>query len=264
VATAREQCVERFRLLDEIVVIDGGSRDDTVAVASAAGAVVRRLEDLLPQHPVPVGKGSALWKSLSCTSGDIVLFLDSDLTSFDERFIVGPLAPLLHHPEISFVKAWYQRPLSTAALVDDHGGGRVTEILVRPLLATFYPELAYFHQPLAGEYAVRRSVLERVGFSSGYGVDIGLILESFRLLGLQGFAQVDLKIRHHRNRSVLELGKMSFSIFQTLVHNLQKDGRIQLAAALSTLMISPRNGGWEQQRIEERMLPPMHQLAGSS
>jgi glucosyl-3-phosphoglycerate synthase len=255
VRCARQTCIERYALLDEIIVIDSCSTDATASVARNAGAAVYGVDELVPECPPHAGKGMAMWASQRKATGDIILFLDADIVDFNERFIYGLVAPLLTRPELCFVKAWYRRPFSSGDTVDIHGGGRVTEILVRPLLAAFYPFLARLYQPLSGEYAVRRQVLEQVPFSSGYGVDIGLILEIYRRFGIDCIAQVDVEVRNHRNRPVLELGAMSFAIIQTLLHNLHKDGKISVAGAPETLMVVPRQGAWETTRIEELELP---------
>ena len=198
-------------LVDEVVVVDSGSTDRTVAVAAAAGArVVRRHEVLSELEPLP-GKGEVLWRSLAATSGDLLVFLDTDLVDPDPAFVPTLLGPLLCEPEVQLVKAFYRRPLAG----EESGGGRVTELMARPLLAALRPELSGVIQPLAGEYAATRALLESVPFAAGYGVEIGLLLDAHTMVGLPGLAQVNLGVREHRNRSLLELGVMARQILGT-------------------------------------------------
>jgi glucosyl-3-phosphoglycerate synthase len=199
-------------LVDDLVVLDSGSTDRTVRVAAAAGARVVHRTDVLPHlEPVP-GKGEVLWRSLAATSGELVCFLDSDLVDFDPGFVPALLGPLLTEPGVALVKGFYRRPLRLETAETDTGGGRVTELLVRPLLAALRPELAGIVQPLGGEYAGTRELLESVPFAPGYGVEIGLLLDTFSQRGLDGLAQVNLGVRKHRNRSLLQLGVMAREI----------------------------------------------------
>ncbi|WP_219412906.1 glucosyl-3-phosphoglycerate synthase [Pseudonocardia nigra] len=199
-------------LVDELVVMDSGSTDRTVEVARAAGARVVLRTDVLPElEPVP-GKGEVLWRSLAATSGDVLCFLDSDLVDFDPGFVPALLGPLLATPGIGLVKGFYRRPLRLETTQADTGGGRVTELLVRPLLAALRPELGGVVQPLGGEYAATRELLESVPFAAGYGVEVGLLLDTCSALGLDALAQVNLGVRKHRNRSLLQLGVMARQI----------------------------------------------------
>jgi glucosyl-3-phosphoglycerate synthase len=200
------------RLVDELVVVDSGSADRTVEVAAEAGARVVRRGDVLPDVPTVPGKGEVLWRSLAATTGDIVCYLDSDLVDFDPGFVPALLGPLLTEPGVALVKGFYRRPLRLETADADTGGGRVTELLVRPLLAALRPELSGIVQPLGGEYAGTRELLESVPFAPGYGVEIGLLLDTYARLGLDGLAQVNLGVRKHRNRSLLQLGVMSRQI----------------------------------------------------
>lgn len=204
-------------LVDELVVVDSGSTDDTRTLAAAAGAAVHLASDIRPDLPPLRGKGENLWKSLHVTRGDLVVFIDGDLTNIHPRFLYGLAGPLIRHPGISYVKAFYDRP---------GGGGRVTELLVRPLLEAFYPPLAAFRQPLAGEYAARRTLLETLPFPSGYEVETTHLIDIFERHGLAPFAQVDLSLRRHRNRPLSQLGPMAAGILNTVLHRLHRAGRL--------------------------------------
>lgn len=210
--------VEEIPLVDELVVIDSGSQDRTAAVARAAGAVVVSADELLPFHGRRPGKGDALWKSLFATTGDIVAFLDADLIDFDPSFVAGLVGPLLTDPDVGYVKGLYDRPLQTAQGIAPEGGGRVTELIARPLLNAIWPELAGFVQPLSGEYAGRRCLLEAVPFASGYGVEIALLIDLLDLAGLDALAQTDLGVRRHSHQADPALGRMAGQILQTALH----------------------------------------------
>jgi glucosyl-3-phosphoglycerate synthase len=204
-------------LVDELVVVDSGSIDRTVQVASDAGArVVLRTDVLTHLEPVP-GKGEVLWRALAATSGDVICYLDSDLVDFDPGFVPALLGPLLTGRGVALVKGFYRRPLRLETVDADTGGGRVTELLVRPLLAALRPELAGIVQPLGGEYAGTRELLESVPFAPGYGVEIGLLLDTWSRCGLEGLAQVNLGVRKHRNRSLLQLGVMARQILAAVL-----------------------------------------------
>jgi len=226
VSAIRRRLVEEVPLVDEIVVVDSGSVDETAAVARAAGALVVRQCDALPRLGDLPGKGEALWKSLLVTSGEIVVFVDADLRDFDEQFVVGLLGPLLSDPQVSFVKAFYDRPLAHGSEVLPAGGGRVTELVARPLLNLHWPELAGFVQPLAGEYAARRRLLEQLPFVSGYGVEIGMLIDIVEQEGLDAMAQVDLGHRSHRNSADDALGRMAAQIHLTVLSRLASHGRV--------------------------------------
>ncbi|WP_329463846.1 glucosyl-3-phosphoglycerate synthase [Streptomyces sp. NBC_01431] len=198
-------------LVDELVVIDSGSTDRTAEVAAAAGARVVHRDAILPRIPALPGKGEVLWRSLLVTSGDIVCFIDADLKDFDPAFVSGIVGPLLTDPDVDFVKAMYDRPLGEAA----GQGGRVTELVARPLLNLHWPQLAGFVQPLGGEYAARRSLLERLPFPVGYGVEIALLIDALHTVGLDGLAQVDVGVRKHRHQDGQALGRMAAAIYRT-------------------------------------------------
>src|SRR5205085_11385452 len=185
---------------------DSDSTDATAAVARAAGADVVATADVLPAHGSRPGKGEALWKSLAATTGDLVVFFDADLVGDVAHYVPGLLGPLLADPQVAYVKGCYTRPLSLDGVTTPAGGGRVTELTARPLLNALWPELAGFVQPLGGEYAGRRSALERVPFVSGYGVEVGLLVDLLQVCGLQGLAQVDLGTRQHSHQTDQALG----------------------------------------------------------
>ncbi|MFW3172554.1 glucosyl-3-phosphoglycerate synthase [Geodermatophilus sp. CPCC 206100] len=215
VRAIRESLVEQCPLVDELVVIDSGSTDRTAQRAADAGARVVHVDTVLTGHGSRPGKGEALWKSLHATTGDLVVFIDADLIGFDPRFVVGLLGPLLTDPTIGYVKALYDRPLTTTDGIVPSGGGRVTELVARPLLNAFWPHLAGVVQPLSGEYAGRRTVLEQVPFVSGYGVELGLLVDIVDLAGLDAIAQVDLGTRRHTHQADAALGRMAGQILQT-------------------------------------------------
>ncbi|MGY2083234.1 glucosyl-3-phosphoglycerate synthase [Blastococcus sp. SYSU DS0539] len=217
VADLHERWVRRVPLVDELVVVDSDSTDATAAVARAAGADVVATTDVLPTHGTRRGKGEALWKSLAATTGDLVVFLDADLLGDVAHYVPGLLGPLLTDPQVDYVKGCYTRPLQVGDAVVPAGGGRVTELTARPLLNALWPELAGFVQPLGGEYAGRRSVLEQVPFVAAYGVEVGLLVDLLRLGGLASLAQVDLGERRHTSQGVEALGEMAGQVVATVL-----------------------------------------------
>jgi glucosyl-3-phosphoglycerate synthase len=237
VAAIRRELVEAVPLVDEVVVVDSNSVDDTAALAAAAGArVVHQGEVLADLGNVP-GKGEALWKALHATTGDVLVFIDADLHEFDPQFVVGLLGPLLDDPAVGFVKGLYERPLALVDQVVPAGGGRVTELMARPLINAHWPQLAGFVQPLAGEYAGRRDLLERIPFASGYGVEIGMLIDVVELAGLDAMAQVDLGRRVHRNQDTAALGRMASQVVLTVVDRLEVYGRAVLTAAPGSSLV---------------------------
>ncbi|MFE4796401.1 glucosyl-3-phosphoglycerate synthase [Streptomyces sp. NPDC056708] len=211
VATIRRELMEKVQLVDELVVIDSGSTDATAKVAREAGARVVHRDEILPRIPAVPGKGEVLWRSLLVTGGDIVCFVDADLKDFSADFVSGTVGPLLTDPNVQFVKAMYDRPFGDTA----GQGGRVTELVARPLLNLHWPQLAGFVQPLGGEYAVRRSLLERLPFPVGYGVELGLLVDALHTVGLDALAQVDVGVRKHRHQDGQALGRMAATIYRT-------------------------------------------------
>jgi glucosyl-3-phosphoglycerate synthase len=206
----RRHLVDKLGLIDELLVVDDHSGDATARVAADAGARVVVAADVLPEVAGAGGKGEALWRSLYVSRGDIVLWCDADISDIGSRFIVGLLGPLLTDPDIAFVKGFYERPRSGAV-----GGGRTTELMARPVIATLFPHLSAIVQPLSGEFGGRRRLLEKLPFVRGYGVDIGLLIDVAEAVGVAGMAQVDLGTRIHRNRSLDDLGPQSLAVLQT-------------------------------------------------
>lgn len=207
VATLHDRLVDEVPLIDELLVIDDGSTDATAALAAEAGAKVVQAGSILPSHGSG-GKGEALWKSLRASTGDIVVWCDADIRNFGARFVLGVIGPLLTRPDIGFVKGFYRRPLNA----DGEGGGRVTELVARPLIANLFPELGHMVQPLSGEFGGRRQFLEAVPFHRGYAVDLGLLIDLSRRFGIESIGQVDLGTRVHRNRPLRELGPQAAAI----------------------------------------------------
>jgi len=225
VRTIRTELMERVPLVDELAVMDSSSSDRTAAEAEGAGATVFQDRDVLPDLEPLAGKGEALWKSLHACRGDVICWIDADIRNFHPRFVHGLLGPLLMDPEVLYVKAFYERPIRERNALRATGGGRVTELVARPLLNLLWPQLAGIVQPLSGEYAGRRVALEQVPFSSGYGVELGLLVDLAERFGMDAIAQVDLERRVHRNQEVQALGRMSFGILQAVFLRLVEEGR---------------------------------------
>jgi glucosyl-3-phosphoglycerate synthase len=207
-------------LVDDLVVLDSGSSDGTARVAAAHGARVVPIDSVFPGLPAVRGKGEAMWRALAATDADIVVFVDADLRSFTADYVRGLLGPLLTDPSAHLVKAVYERPLVDGDAVVAAGGGRVTELVARPLLNLYWPELAGVIQPLAGEYAARRSLLEHLPFPVGYGVEFAMLVDTAEQLGVDAIAQVDLGVRIHRHHDERRLGLMAAQILQTALRRL--------------------------------------------
>ncbi len=210
-------------LVDELIVLDSGSSDATAERAAAAGATVISREDAVPGLPPVAGKGEVLWRSIAASTGDLIAFVDSDLVEPDPAFVPKLLGPLLTVDGIHLVKGYYRRPLRVSGTEDANGGGRVTELVARPMLAALRPELTCVLQPLGGEYAGTRELLSSVPFAPGYGVEIGLLLDTYDRLGLGAIGQVNLGVRKHRNRPLSELGVMSRQIIGTMLRRCGVD-----------------------------------------
>ena len=212
-------------VVDQVVVVDRSS-DGTAEIARSLGAEVHDQERLSPELGPVLGKGDAMWRALHVLTGDVICFLDADTEHFGPHFPCGLLGPLLTERRLAFVKGYYRRPFKIGEVILPEGGGRVTELTAKPLLNLFYPDLAAVAQPLAGEIAARRDLLERLPFVTGYGVDIALLLDAHRDVGLDAIAQVDLDVRQNAHQPLRELGPMAFSVLRALASRLQRDGRL--------------------------------------
>ena len=255
------ELVQRYPLLDEIAVIDSDSSDQTREVAAAFGAQVYLSRDILPVYGEQRGKGENLWKAIYQLEGDIIVYIDADIKNIHPRFVYGLVAPLIFRPEIHYVKAFYDRPLASSQGIRPSGGGRVTEILIRPLFSLFFPELTALIQPLSGEYAVRREVLEKIPFPIGYGVETSHLIDVYHHWGLGAIAQTDLDRRVHRNQHTRDLGKMAFGIMQTFLKRVEALGIVGNLPELSTTLrqFQVNNNVFEEVplNIIEEERPPM-------
>ncbi len=213
-------------IIEQVVVVDD-SRDSTPAIAARLGAEVHPQSELMPELGPVLGKGDAMWRSLPLLRGELICFLDADSERFGAHYVCGLLGPLLCEPEIAFVKGFYRRPFRVGPVTLPDEGGRVTELTARPLLSTFYPQLAAFEQPLAGEVAATRELLERLPFVTGYGVDIGLLLDAYALAGMDALAQVDLDVRQNAHQPLRELGAMASAVLQAVAVRLEREGRLR-------------------------------------
>ncbi len=235
VGSIRAELMERVPLVDEVLVIDSNSTDGTRELAASARARVFQSAEIAPEKGSHTGKGENLWKALHVTTGDIICYLDGDIANFHPGFVTGLIGPLLSDPGIDYVKAYYERPLAYGDSTHASGGGRVSEILVRPLISLFYPELTPILQPLSGEYAARRALLETLPFPTGYGVEIAHLIDLARAGLLERIAQCDLEKRIHRNRDDGDLGDTAFAILRVVMRRLERDGKLKLAAPLPEL-----------------------------
>lgn len=222
-------------LVDEIVVIDSGSSDDTSEIARSLGAKVYYHAEILPEYGSYKGKGEALWKSLYVLKGDLIIWCDSDIKNFASRFVYGLIGPMLIKDDVLYVKAFYQRPLKIKSSYIKGEGGRVTKILIRPLINLFYPELANVFQPLSGEYAGRRAIFEQIPFFTGYGVETGMLIDIYERFGISSIAQVNMIRRVHRNHPLQALSMMSFGILQAVFKKLEEYNKIEITTELSTI-----------------------------
>ena len=214
-------------LIDQILVVDAASSDATAEIARSLGAEVHQESDLLPEFGQALGKGDAMWRALSAASGDLLLYLDSDTREFSPRFATGMLGPLVAGEDVEFVKGTFGRPFTTESGERlPSGGGRVTELMARPLLSAFYPELAGFGQPLGGEVAGRRTLFESIPFASGYAVDIAMLLDVRDALGTSRMAEVDLGERLNSHQPLLQLGPMAYAVLRVILERLRREGRL--------------------------------------
>ncbi|MBA2374262.1 MAG: glucosyl-3-phosphoglycerate synthase [Chloroflexi bacterium] len=261
VRRAIREMMGRVPLLDEILVIDSASTDRTREIAEAEGARVVGHPDVLARYGSFRGKGEALWKSLHEPSGDIIVWADTDVKNWHHRMVYGTLGPLLHEPRLQYVKGYYQRPIVVDGILKEGGGGRVTELVARPLINLFYPELSGLIQPLAGEYAGRRALLESIPFFTGYAVEIGHLIDAAERVGLEGLGQVDLERRVHRNQELEGLSRMSFVILQAVMKRIEERRKVRLFAEMGSTMKLPRSGkgrlSLEVLELADQERPPM-------
>ncbi len=262
--TVRGELMEKVPLVDQLCVVDGGSEDATRELARAAGAEVFGQEELPVGGFEPLGKGDALWRSLLCLEGDLIVWVDSDIMNFHPRFIYGIIGPLLTRPEILYVKGYYRRPIKAEHRMLPEGGGRVTELVARPLLNLFYPQLAALIQPLSGEYGGDRELLEKIPFFSGYGVEIGMLMDIYDRLGMAPIGQVDLVERHHHNQPVPALGRMAFQIMQAVLIRLREQGKMELLEDYATEMTQVDCSGdrylLQKRDLQVQERPPMIEM----
>jgi glucosyl-3-phosphoglycerate synthase len=247
--------------VDQIVVVDRSS-DDTATIARQLGVEVYDQQELHPELGPVLGKGDAMWRALRVLTGEVICFLDADSERFGAHFACGLLGPLLCGHGISFVKGFYRRPFRVGELTLPDGGGRVTELTARPLLNLFYPELAAIQQPLAGEVAARRSLLEQLPFATGYGVDIALLIDAYSAVGLQALAQVDLDVRQNAHQPLLALGPMAHAVLRAVASRLEREGR--LSGPLPSAFLSPAGGGLAALDGEQVERPPFASLRAAA
>ena len=264
IRTVRQALMEKQPLLDEIVLIDSGSQDRTREIAQRLGIPVYIHQEILPEHKAYRGKGEALWKSLYVTRGDLIAWVDTDIVNIHPRFVYGILGPLLRSSRIKYVKGFYRRPLKVGDKLQAGGGGRVTELVARPLLNLFFPELSGLIQPLSGEYAGRRTALEQVPFFTGYGVETGLLIDLLNKFGMRSIAQVDLEERVHHNQPLEALSRMSFAIIQVIITRLEDRHKINLLEAVNRSMklvrYQPGHYYLDVEEIGDLERPPMIEI----
>lgn len=264
IATLKGALMDEVPLLDEIVLIDSDSTDRTRQIGQELGIPVYVHQQILPQYGAFAGKGEALWKSLYVLKGDIVIWVDTDIMNIHPRFVFGILGPLFREKRVQYVKGFYRRPIHVGDVLEGSGGGRVTELVARPMLNLFYPVLSGVVQPLSGEYAGRRSALERLPFFTGYGVETGLLIDVLKEFGLPAIAQCDLEERIHKNQNLAALGKMSFQILQVFMRRLSEERGALPAEINRTMKLVQHEQGrfyLDMQDIEEQERPPMIDLA---
>ncbi|MGH3073321.1 MAG: glucosyl-3-phosphoglycerate synthase, partial [Gaiellales bacterium] len=261
VRRARRELVEKHHLVDELLVIDSASSDGSAHIAAEEGARVVQHGEVLPRYGSYRGKGEALWKSVYETSGDLIAWCDTDIREWHPRFVYGTLGPLLVEPRLGYVKGYYQRPIVEDGVLKEGGGGRVTELVARPLINLFFPELSGFIQPLSGEYAGRRALLESIPFFSGYAVEIGHLIDVYDRVGLESLGQVDLDVRMHRNQELEGLSRMSFVITQAVMKRLEERHRARLFAEIGSTMKLPRSSpgrlSLDVHELADHERPPM-------
>jgi len=261
VVLLKSELMTRNPLLDEIAVLDSGSTDRTREIAAEYGADVYLSRDILTELGEKKGKGENLWKAIYQLKGDIIVYIDTDIANIRPHFVYGLVGPLILRPEIEYVKGFYDRPLRIKPGEHIPGGGRVTEILIRPLFSLYFPELTALIQPLSGEYAARREALEQLAFPVGYGVETAHLLDVYRKWGLAALAQTDLGQRIHRNQDTQALGRMAFGILQTFNARLRQYGLAHGVDSFSTILrqFANRESGYQlsEHTIREVERPPM-------
>jgi glucosyl-3-phosphoglycerate synthase len=243
-------------VVDQVLVVDAASSDGTAEVAAQAGAQVFQESELLPEFGPPLGKGDAMWRSLSVMEGEVVSWVDADSGGFGPHFVCGMLGPLLcGDPAIQFVKGFYRRPFKVGDVSLPEGGGRVTELSARPLLNLFYPQLAGFRQPLAGEFAGRRELMQRIPFATGYAVEIAMLIDVWNEVGLGGLAQVDIEMRQNRHQSLGDLTPMAYAVLRAVATRLAREGRAGELEDGASLLV-PGAGRLDERRLELAERPP--------
>ncbi len=252
----KSELMTRYPLLDELVVVDSGSVDQTREIAASYGADVYEADQILPQLTPFKGKGENLWKALYITKGDIIVYIDADIKNIHHRFVYGLLGPLLSSEEIKFAKAFYDRPIAVGkSKVRSTGGGRVTELVTRPLFSLFFPELTQILQPLSGEYAGYRDLFEKIPFPIGYGIETSMVLDIYQKWGLDVMAQVDLDRRVHRNQDIKSLGRMAFVILKTFCTRIEKLGLVDFKQESFDEMI-------QFNLVKDAFLPDAYRIEG--
>jgi glucosyl-3-phosphoglycerate synthase len=273
IKTIKDSLMKKHHLLEEIAIFDSGSKDKTVSIAKNAGAKVYQQKDFLDgriknsekrEEGILKGKGENLWQSLYFLEGDLICWIDADIKNIHPRFVYGPIGVLLKNPKAGYVKGFYNRPLHFNKTKFPTGGGRVTEICIRPEFNLWFPELSNLIQPLSGEYAGRRKILEQIPFCIGYGVETKHLIDIWNKFGLEAIAQVNLKKRIHRNPSSVALGKMSFGIKKILYQELERLNYIKINKKIGKEYKIPINNqekySWEKQEIEDLIRPPIIKL----
>jgi len=262
---AKTEFMEKFSLIDEMILVDSGSTDRTREIASEMGIPVYINQEVLSQYGFRNGKGEVLWKSLYLTNGDIVFWVDTDIRNFNPKFIYGVLGPLILDDRIKFVKGFYKRPImSKDGVIQPGGGGRVTELTARPMLNLFFPQLSGIIQPLSGEYGGKREALEKLAFTSGYGVETSLLIDMLNLYKLRSIGQTNLDVRVHHNQPLQNLSKMSFAIIQTVLSKLEKRYDVkfiqEINKTMNIIQYDESQFYLDVQEIIEKERPPMVEI----
>lgn len=265
ITVMKKNLMDKYPLIDEIIVIDSGSTDKTVEIAREAGAQVYMARDILKKYRTYKGKGENLWKSLYVANGSIIVWLDTDIKNIHPRFVYGLVGPLLMNKDWHFCKGFYTRPLKEGSGISSHGGGRVTELLIRPLFNQYFPRLSGFVQPLSGEYAGRRKILDKLEFFTGYGIETSILIDIEKVFGLETMCQTDLDKRVHRNQTIDKLSKMSYGILQVFAERANSLGKLiqveDIRKTYRTFQILEEGGKrtykLNEEIISDRVRPPM-------